>query len=231
VRALGPSPISSEAGAGGRATSRETAAYQVVAIVSIVLYVALTACVAAGLTLDLDTRLMLAVAAQRRPWFLPIMRVVTDVGGGAVALPLALLMVYALRRHGRIPEAKAYAVTALGGWAVYALAKLSLGRPRPHVIPYLYGGAGWYSYPSGHSTLAVIVFGLAAVLWSDHWESNARRAGLIGLALLVSLAIGFSRIYLGVHYPSDVLGGLLLGTAWSSFWLWWWGTSEAKRGA
>ena len=95
------------------------------------------------------------------------------------------------------------------------------------MIPYLYHGSGWYSYPSGHSTLAPIVFGLAAVLWSDPWKSRARRRALVVAASGLAVAIAVSRVYIGVHYPTDVAGGLLLGIAWSSFWYWWWGTTIA----
>ena len=52
---------------------------------------------------------------------------------------------------------------------------------------------------------------------------------MIGGAVLLALLIAFSRVYLGVHYPSDVVGGFLLGTGWSAFWLWWWGTAEKKE--
>jgi undecaprenyl-diphosphatase len=151
------------------------------------------------------------------------------VGGGRVAIPTALCFVWLLWRRRRREDARAYAIIALSGWALYGLAKLSIARARPHVIPYLYHGSGWYSYPSGHSTLAPIVFGLAAVLWSDPWKSSARRRALVVAASGLAVTIAFSRVYIGVHYPSDVAGGLLLGIAWSSFWYWWWGTTIGEE--
>jgi undecaprenyl-diphosphatase len=98
--------------------------------------------------------------------------------------------------------------------------RTAVHRPRPHVISQLMHGAGWFSYPSGHSMLAPLVFGLGVIararrgphLISDDWPFVA--------ALLV-LGVGLSRVYLGAHYPTDVIGGLLLGTAWSSVWLRW----------
>src|SRR6266850_206017 len=113
----------------------------------------------------------------------------------------ALLFVGLLWRRRRKDDARAYAIIALSGWALYGVAKLSVERARPHVIPYLYHGAGWYSYPSGHSTLAPMVFGLAAVLWSANWKSSGRRLALVAVASLLALTIAFSRVYIGVHYP------------------------------
>ena len=146
-------------------------------------------------------------------------------GAGEVAIPVALLIAWALWRRRRGGDARAYLIIAFSGWALYGLAKFSIRRARPHVIPYLFRGAGWYSYPSGHSTLAPIVFGLGAVLWSAPWKSEGRRLALIAAAGFLVCTIAFSRVYIGVHYPSDVAGGLFLGVAWSSFWFWWWGTA------
>jgi undecaprenyl-diphosphatase len=215
------------------------------AVASLVLYSGLTILVATGQTLGLDSRLMLAIATERRPWFSPLMYLASLIGGGEVAIPVALMFASSLWRRRRGQDARAYLIIALSGWAVYGLAKLSIRRSRPHVIPYLYHGAGWYSYPSGHSMLAPIVFGLAAVLWSAPWKSEGRRVAFIAAprarctwaggggggraaAALLSLTIAFSRVYLGVHYPSDAAGGLLLGLAWSSFWFWWWGTTVGE---
>ena len=230
ARAWAPSPISSPGGRRARARGSDTAG--VIAVVALVLYSILTAYVVTGATLDADTRLMLSLGAERRPWLSPVMYLASLVGSGTVAIPAAVLFIFLLRQRRRTSDARAYAVISLSGWALYGLAKLSIERARPHVIPYLYHGAGWYSYPSGHSTLAPIVFGLAAVLWSAPWKSRGRRQALIIAASALAVTIAFSRVYIGVHYPSDVAGGLLLGIAWSSFWYWWWGTAlEEKRPA
>ncbi len=202
-----------------------------IAVGALVLYAILTALVVTGSTLTFDTSLMLSLGAERRPWLSPLMYLASIIGGGPVAIPAALVFVWLLWRRRRREDARAYAVIALSGWALYGLAKLSIARARPHVIPYLYHGAGWYSYPSGHSTLAPIVFGLAAVLWSAKWRSEGRRRTLIIAASALAGVIAFSRVYIGVHYPSDVAGGLLLGVAWSAFWYWWWGTALGKEPA
>jgi undecaprenyl-diphosphatase len=149
------------------------------------------------------------------------MKVLSVAGSGAVEIPLALLLVFGLSVRGRKPEARWYTAAVLSGWALYALAKVAVHRPRPRVISHLMHGAGWYSYPSGHSTLAPLVFGLGVIAWAAPWPSPALRRGALASAALIALGIGFSRVYVGAHYPTDVLGGLLLGTAWSALWIMW----------
>jgi undecaprenyl-diphosphatase len=150
------------------------------------------------------------------------MRLLSVAGSGLIEIPLALLLILGLVLRKRKVEAWWYAAAALSGWALSGLAKLAVHRPRPHVIPRLMHGAGWFSYPSGHSMLAPIIFGLGIIVWAAPWPSAALRRSALVLAALFALGIGFSRVYLGLHYPSDVLGGLLLGTAWSALALLWW---------
>jgi undecaprenyl-diphosphatase len=174
-----------------------------------------------GQTEQWDTRLMLALSAERQPWLTWVMKVVSVAGSGAVEIPLALLLIFGLVRRGRKLEARWYAAAVLSGWALYAIAKLVVHRPRPHVITRLMHGAGWYSYPSGHSMLAPLIFGLGIIAWAAGWPSAHLRSSALAVAAVLSVGVGISRVYLGSHYPTDVIGGLLLGTAWSALWLWW----------
>jgi len=194
----------------------------VLAIVCLVLFFGLTAAVLAGVADSWDRTLMLVLAAEREPWLTWWMRLLSVAGSGLIEIPLALLLIFGLAVRKRKAEAWWYTAAALSGWALYALAKLVVQRPRPHIIPRLMHGAGWYSYPSGHSMLAPIIFGLGIIVWAAPWPSPAVRRAALALAALLALGIGFSRVYVGVHYPSDVVGGLLLGTAWSALALLWW---------
>ena len=192
------------------------------AIVCLVLFFGLTTAVLAGVADTWDRTLMLALAAGREPWLTWWMKLLSVAGSGLIEIPLALLLILGLVLRKRKAEAWWYAAAALSGWALSGLAKLAVHRPRPHVIPRLTHGAGWFSYPSGHSMLAPIIFGLGIIVWAAPWPSPALRRAALVLAALFALGIGFSRVYLGVHYPSDVVGGLLLGTAWSALALLWW---------
>jgi undecaprenyl-diphosphatase len=194
----------------------------VLTILCLVLFFGLTAAVVAGVADSWDRTLMLALAAEREPRLTWWMKLLSVAGSGLIEIPLALLLVFGLAVRKRKAEAWWYTAATLSGWALYALAKLAVQRPRPRIIPRLMHGAGWYSYPSGHSMLAPIIFGLGIIVWAAPWPSPALRRAALVLAALLALSIGFSRVYMGVHYPSDVVGGLLLGTAWSALALLWW---------
>ena len=174
-----------------------------------------------GLTATWDRDLTLALGAERRPWLTWWMKLLSVAGSGLVEFPFALLLIAGLLLRRHKAQAGWYAASVISGWALYALAKLAVHRPRPQIISHLAHGAGWYSYPSGHSMLAPLVFGLGVIAWTAPWRSLPARIGALAATVLLALAIGLSRVYLGSHYPTDVIGGLLLGTAWSALALWW----------
>ncbi len=192
-----------------------------IALVCLTLFAVLTVAVLLGWTHALDVRLMLALGPHRPPWCTRIMRVASVLGSGHVEIPLALLLSFRLAAIRRRSEAAGYASAALSGWAMYGLLKFLIRRARPRVIPRLMRGGGWYAFPSGHATLAPLVFGLGALIWAAPWPRTTRLT-LLAAAALLSILIAFSRVYLGLHWPSDVVGGLLVGTGWAALWVWWW---------
>ncbi len=149
--------------------------------------------------------------SDRTNWMIAV----SLLGWGNVEIPLALALAGWLWYRRRPACARFYVATTLSGWAVYALLKASFQRPRPSIIARL-DGAGWWAFPSGHAMLAPIVFVLAAILLSEALACRRRSAALMAAAWIIVASIGFSRVYLGVHYPTDVLAGLLAGTAWVS---------------
>ncbi len=187
--------------------------------------------VQAGWSQALDVQLLLAIGESRPLWLTRLMRIVSVVGSGAVEIPLGLLLSFRLARIRRRKESAGYAAAVLSGWALYALLKLVFHRARPRIIPRLMSGAGWYAFPSGHATLAPLVFGLGALIWAAPWPRRTR-AALLAAAAALSVCIACSRVYLGMHWPTDALGGLLLGTGWAGMWMWWWerGARGAGRG-
>ena len=161
-----------------------------------------------------DERILERVAALRTDTITGWMGVLSAIGAGAIAIPSGILVTWLLHRRGDRQAARCYLVTVLSGWALNLLLKQAFGRPRPAVLPHL-DGAGGYSYPSGHAMLAPLVFGLGGLLLARHaprWIA----ALATGAGLALALAIAVSRVYLAVHYPSDVVGALLAGTGWAA---------------
>lgn len=192
-----------------------------VALACLGVFAELALAVQLGWTYALDVRLMLALEPHRTPWCTGIMRLASTLGSGAVEIPMALLLSFRLAMTRRRAESAGYAAATLSGWALYGLLKFLFQRARPRVIPRLMRGGGWYAFPSGHASLAPLVFGLGALIWSAPWRREVR-LGLLAAAAALSLLIAFSRVYLGLHWPSDAFGGLLLGTGWAALWVWWW---------
>jgi membrane-associated phospholipid phosphatase len=125
----------------------------------------------------------------------------------AVGLPVLWLL-----RHGgrRLPIF--LVVTCLGGGIIDTIVKVAVGRPRPEVDEPILTAFG-KSFPSGHSMQAVVCYGALLVVFLPLCDGWKRRAAITA-TIVVILAIGFSRLTLGVHFVSDVLGGYALGAAW-----------------
>ena len=159
---------------------------------------------------DAGLRLMLAL---RSPALTSFMLVFTNLGGGFIAVPFALAFGAWLRTWRGSGPARFYVVTCLSGWGVHALLKLLFGRARPAVIPRLHL-SGWVSFPSGHAMMSTVVFGLAMVLATERKRDSLLSRVIITAGGILIAGIAASRVYLGVHYPSDVIAGVLGGWAW-----------------
>lgn len=190
-------------------------------LVPAVATVALLLAMVVGLVLLIDADLLrpfdagLIARIRAEPLVAPLgwLRAATELGAtGTVAL-LALAVGAVELRAGRPFLAGAAAATIGLAALANTTFKLVVGRPRPDELPPIVVEPG-YAFPSGHSLSAMVAYGVIAVLVARSSLGAGLRAALvIGLGVVV-LAVGVSRIYLGAHYPSDVLGGWLTGLAW-----------------
>ncbi len=180
-------------------------------------FVVLSVLVVLGLTLPVDETVMRWLAAHRTPGRTDLLLFFTFIGNGLVEVPLALLAAWALWRLGRPRCAKRYVFAALSAEVVYAILKPAFQRERPRIIERL-ADAGWYSYPSGHAMLAPVIYGFGLLLLAKSVRHAGARRVLLAAAFVIPPMIALSRVYLGVHYPSDVVGALFLGNAWLLLW-------------
>src|SRR5690606_36751376 len=108
------------------------------------------------------------------------------------------------------------ALVALGGGQILIhLLKHAVARPRPEVVSHLVE-VSTLSFPSGHAMGAALTYGTLAVLAARFAPGRASKICLGVLAVLITLLVGMSRVYLGVHWPSDVLAGWCAGAAWAA---------------
>ena len=142
------------------------------------------------------------------------MRDVTALGGVTVMTLVTLVGVLAFLMHGKRWRAGILAGTVLLADISSEALKQLYGRPRPDLVPhgsYVYSA----SFPSGHSTLSAATFLTLAMLIASLEPNRGTKIMVFALAMLLVLAIGVSRVYLGVHWPSDVLAGWCLGGGWA----------------
>jgi membrane-associated phospholipid phosphatase len=138
-------------------------------------------------------------------------RVVTFLGSPAAALAIATVVCVLLYRRRRLVEAALLPVVLAGAELLNLVLKLSFHRPRPE---YAFVHLETYSFPSGHAMVSTAAYGaLAYLAWSNLRTRQARLVLSAGTAVLLAL-ICFSRLYLGVHYLSDVLAGAAGGAFW-----------------
>ena len=142
------------------------------------------------------------------------MRDLTALGGVWLRNLVGLGAITALLFRRMRQEALLLAGTIISGWMVNTALKLAVGRPRPSIVPHLTQADG-YSFPSGHSFNSALVYIAIGLAFAAISSQRRVRWTLIGGAIVLSLSIAFTRVWLGVHYPSDVLAGWLGGAGWA----------------
>ena len=169
-----------------------------------------------GLT-SADSSVATYIASHRPGWLTPVMQLVTWLGSSFFIVPFGLAVGGFLwrRRHTWEPLAM-MAVAFLGAAGLYDIVKPAVGRARPPAGLQVGGPDTGNAFTSGHATQSIAFYGMLAVVLIVWWAPR-RRALIAIAAALVTLLIGASRLYLGVHWLTDVLGGYALGLAWLSF--------------
>lgn len=169
-----------------------------------------------------DESLLLAFRSPEDParlrgpsWEPELVRDLTALGGVAVLTLVVGLFAGFLLLEGRWRLALLLVAAVAGGTLLTQGLKFLYGRVRPEVVPHLMQEAS-ASFPSGHSALSAVVYLTLGSILATPQRRPAVRVFIFSAALLVSLAVGATRVLLGVHYPSDVLAGWCVGIAWAA---------------
>jgi undecaprenyl-diphosphatase len=174
-----------------------------------------------GKTLAFDREVMLALRSSADPrvpigptWLPEAVRDVTSLGSIIVLVIITLAVVGYLFLAGRSAVARLMLIAVFGGIVLSDLLKFAFGRARPDVVSPL-TRVFTTSFPSGHATLSAITYLTIGAILARSQPSPTISIYFMSLAAFLTALIGVSRIYLGVHYPTDVLAGWCIGAAWA----------------
>jgi undecaprenyl-diphosphatase len=166
-----------------------------------------------GDALRLDTPIRNAVHARSSPALTAMMRGASLLGSEAGLVPLGVIVVWRLVAAKRRRAAVVFAAAALGAEALDQIMKLLFHRPRPEPFFGLVSPVT-HSFPSGHAMESCCFFGVLAMILAAREPSGARKISIFAAAALLVALMGFSRVYLGYHYPTDVLAGYAAAVIW-----------------
>lgn len=194
--------------------------------VLLLLFLKLASEVMEGDTQSMDTKIVRALRKADDPskpigppWVEGVLEDLTALGGPTVTWLVMLSLTGYLLLQTKYRTALFVFVTAASGDLVNHAIKGVFSRARPTVVPHL-RDAFSTSFPSGHSMESAIVYLTLAAMLMRIVDGRVAKAYCLGLAVLITGLVGVSRVFLGVHYPTDVIGGWIIGLFWASLcWL------------
>jgi membrane-associated phospholipid phosphatase len=158
-----------------------------------------------------DREIMLSIHATATPAWDQFAIHFTDLGVFWGVFPVAAITSYFLYQHQRWRAIVYLIITLLGSWLISYTTKLILQRPRPSFWE-VTSLPSDYSFPSGHALLSMsLVAALMVITWGSRWQG-----WVLVIGGIYAITIGWTRLYLGVHFPSDVLAGWMVAIAWAT---------------
>ncbi len=182
------------------------------ALAALLLFATLATQVASGQSLAFDQSIRDAVRGSGSPAITTAMRVLAILGQPLAVFALSIAAAVMFYRAGWRRGAMLLSVTVTGAVLLSAALKMAFQRARPEA--FFHDAASGYSFPSGHALVSAAMLAGIAMLAATRIQNSRARAAVWLVALAAIAAIGFSRIYLGVHYPSDVLAGYAVAAIW-----------------
>lgn len=136
-----------------------------------------------------------------------IVKIITNIGGPLMVVLICAFLVFNPKTRWKFGILTTFGaiLSFLVNWGI----KLLFARERPEIMPLVSEGS--YSYPSGHAAVSIVMYGLLAIYIYQNIKNKKLKYFLISLCIIFPIIIGLSRVYLGTHYMTDVLGGWLVG--------------------
>lgn len=166
----------------------------------------------------MDHDVMQWMVAHRVQWVTSMFWVITTLGNTVSMFIWSIAGCVALVRSGRRADAIMVGGAMLTGWGAMSLAKLVFGRDRPP-LPDRLVEISSHSFPSGHAMMSALLATVAIAVMLRSTTPWLHRPAVLAVPGVLSLAIGFSRIYLGAHWVTDVLAGWAFGALWGLLWI------------
>ncbi|WP_192178137.1 phosphatase PAP2 family protein [Mesorhizobium amorphae] len=168
-----------------------------------------------------DTEILLAFRKAGQPdspigppWLEGAMRDITSLGSASVLVLITAAVIVYLLMIRRPATALLIFVAVAGGEVLSSLLKAGIDRPRPDLVSHLVNETS-FSFPSGHAMLSAVTYLTLGSLAARFLHGRTTKIFVLCLAVLTTVLVGISRVYLGVHWPSDVLAGWCAGFAWA----------------
>ncbi|NLJ31423.1 MAG: phosphatase PAP2 family protein [Clostridiales bacterium] len=181
----------------------------IVTLLVVFIFLALSLIWSAGQRIDAYVFSCFNIMGHKRPWLDRVMALMTELGNGIVTAVILLAFYFAVNHL----LAYEFVLGTLTLWLFVELIKITVRRPRPFTrladVRVVGGRARGKSFPSGHTSQAFFI----ATLVAQHFHAGI--LGVVGLYFLAAF-VGVTRMYLGMHYPRDVLAGAILGSVWAT---------------
>ena len=156
-----------------------------------------------------DKIILDSIHRQANPILFPLMRFISFIGSSSFLIPLMLLVIIYTLYKKKYYELKLLALSTLGSYTLNFILKLIFSRTRP--VDYFLVEQGGLSYPSGHSMVTMTFYMTVAYIASKSLKDKDKKKWIYLFSSLMIILMGISRLYLGVHWPTDVIGGYLIG--------------------
>lgn len=179
----------------------------IIIILTIIAFIVLSFLMYQGLLDKLDLNIYNGMIKYMSPLLTLVVKAITNIGGPLMVVLICAFMVFNPKIRWKFGILTTFG--AILSFCVNWLIKILFARARPEIMPLVEEGS--FSYPSGHAAVSIVMYGLLAIYIYQNIKNKKLKYFLISLCIISPIIIGLSRVYLGTHYMTDVLGGWLVG--------------------